>query len=259
MKHKNGDRFIAGNVFSKSALLMTFLLPITIPLSGQTPELIANFTKTAPVIDGNLDDAAWLSAARVVLKDNRSGTMVNEAQLTTKVFVCHDDDTIYIAFDCKDPDIWTTFAQRDDHLWEEEAIEVFIDIDDVPENYLEIEVSPANVLFDSYIVDPKKIDVPETSRLNLKGIRTAVQVKGTLNKRDDQDESWQVEIALPYSDLINSKTPEINSDTKVKINFYRLDKNNGKEGAAYSWSPTESSFHKPSVFGNLILKGNDHD
>ncbi|MCJ7465843.1 MAG: carbohydrate-binding family 9-like protein [Maribacter sp.] len=259
MKHKNDYRFIVGKALSKSFVLLNFLLLSAISLSGQTPELIANFTKTAPIIDGHLDDTAWSSAIPVILKENRSGTRVEDPQLTTRVLVCHDEDTLYIAFDCNDPDIWTTFTQRDEHLWEEEAVEVFIDIDTIPENYLEIEVSPANVLFDSYIVDPKNIDVPETSRLNLKGIKTAVQVNGSLNKRDDQDASWQVEIALPYRDMINSLTPEINSDTKIKINFYRLDKNNGKEGAAYSWSPTENSFHKPSVFGKLVLMPKDHD
>jgi hypothetical protein len=259
MKNTNDYRFIVGNALSKSFLLLYFLLLITFPLSGQAPELIANFTKTAPIIDGHLDDAAWSSAIPVILKENRSGTRVEDPKLTTRVFVCHDEDTLYIAFDCNDPDIWTTFTHRDDHLWEEEAVEVFIDIDSIPENYLEIEVSPANVLFDSYIIDPKKIDVTETSRLDLVGIKTAVQVNGSLNKRDDLDESWQVEIALPYSDMINTLTPEINSDTKIKINFYRLDKSKGKDRGAYSWSPTGNSFHKPAVFGNLILKRNDHD
>ncbi len=259
MMRKNDYRFSLGNTCSKSVMLLIFLFLIGISLSGQTPQLIANFTKTAPVIDGNLDDTAWSSAIPVILKENGSGEHVEDPLLTTRVLVCHDAATIYIAFDCNDPDIWTTFTHRDEYLWEEEAVEVFIDVDAIPDNYLEIEVSPANILFDSYIVDPKKIDVPETSRLNLTGIRTAVRVNGTLNMRDDRDTSWQVEIALPYSDLINGLTPEINSDTEIKINFYRLDRNIGKERAAYSWSPTGKSFHEPSVFGKLVLKQIDHD
>ncbi len=259
MMHKDDYRFSLGNARSKSVVLLFFLFLIALSLSGQTPELIANFTKTAPIIDGRLDDPAWSSAMPIILKENHSGTAVEDLQLTTKVLLCYDEAAIYIAFDCNDPDIWTTFTHRDEHLWEEEAVEVFIDVDAIPDNYLEIEVSPANTLFDSYIVDPKKIDVLETSRLNLTGIRTAVRVNGTLNKRDDRDTSWQVEIALPYSDLINSLTPEINSDTEIKINFYRLDRNIGKERAAYSWSPTGKSFHEPSVFGILVLKRIDHD
>ncbi|TFG72233.1 MAG: hypothetical protein E4H26_11315, partial [Flavobacteriales bacterium] len=156
-------------------------------------------------------------------------------------------------------DIWTTFTKRDEHLWEEEAVEVFIDVDDLPDNYVEIEVSPANVLFDSYITDPNHIDVPETARLDLKGIRTAVQVEGTLNQRDDKDTVWTVEIALPFEDLTTEHTNAITDQTEIKINFYRLDSNKGMPRGAYSWSPTEKSFHKPSVFGRLILIPNDRN
>ena len=139
-------------------------------------------------------------------------------------------------------------------MWKEEAVEVFIDVDNVPETYVEIEVSPANVLFDSYIVDPKNIDVPATALLNLEGIRTAVQVNGTLNNHDDKDKSWTVEIALPFEDLTNELTRQITAETEIRINFYRLDMNEGMERGAFAWSPTDASFHKPSVFGRLVLK-----
>jgi hypothetical protein len=55
---------------------------------------------------------------------------------------------------------------------------------------VEIEVSAANVLFDSYIVDTLNIDVPKTALFSLEGIRTAVAVSGTLNKSDDVDNHW---------------------------------------------------------------------
>ncbi|MBT8185169.1 MAG: carbohydrate-binding family 9-like protein [Eudoraea sp.] len=207
-----------------------------------------------PVIDGIANEAAWQLTKPIYLKDNRTGNTVNDPKLMTQVMVCYNDDTLYLAFICYDPDIWTTFTQRDEHLWEEEAVEVFIDVDDVPETYVEVEVSPANVLFDSYIVDPKNIDVPATALLNLKGIRTAVKVNGTLNKHDDIDESWTVEIALPFKDLTNELTRQISDETDIRINFYRLDMNEGMERGAFAWSPTGASFHKPSVFGRLVLK-----
>ena len=207
-----------------------------------------------PVIDGNPDDAPWQLAKPIYLKDNRSGNPVNDPKLMTQVMACYDDDNLYLAFICHDPDIWTTFTQRDEHLWEQEAVEVFIDVDDIAETYVEVEVSPANVLFDSYIVDPKNIDVPATAQLNLKGIRTAVKVNGTLNRHDDKDESWTVEIAMPFKDFTNEQTRQITAETVIRINFYRLDMNEGMERGAFAWSPTGASFHKPSVFGRLVLK-----
>jgi hypothetical protein len=217
-------------------------------------QIEANYAAVSPIIDGNLDDVVWGLAKPITLKENGRGTVVMNRQLMTNIKACYDDDNLYLAFSCKDPDIWTSYTQRDEHLWKEEAIEVFIDVDEEPENYFEIEVSPANVLFDSYIVDPQNIDVAATARLNLPGIQTAVIVNGTLNKRDDIDESWIVELAIPFNDLKTELTKKVTTDTEIRINFYRLDMNEGMERGAYSWSPTGASFHKPSVFGRLLLK-----
>ena len=207
-----------------------------------------------PVIDGRFDDPVWQQAKPVWLRENRTGVEVSDKRLTTQVMTCYDDSTLYIAFGCSDPDIWSDYTQRDQYLWQEEAVEVFIDVDDEPNTYVEIEVSPANVLFDSYITDPVNIDVPATAKFNLAGIKTAVHVDGTLNKRDDTDHSWSVELAIPFKDLITEKRENVTTDKPLKINFYRLDKNQGADPAGYAWSPTGGRFHKPSVFGLLIFK-----
>lgn len=217
-------------------------------------QIEANYAAVPPVIDGHLNEEVWELAKPITLNENRTGTTVTNPQLMTNVKACYDDNNLYLAFSCKDPDIWSSYTQRDEHLWMEEAVEVFIDVDKEPENYVEIEVSPANVLFDSYIVDPQNIDVAATALLNLPGIQTAVIVNGTLNKRDDIDESWIVELAIPFDDIKTELTKQVTTDTEIRINFYRLDMNEGMERGAYSWSPTGASFHKPSVFGRLLLK-----
>ena len=205
-------------------------------------------------IDGVLDETAWQKANPVLLKNNRSGQVIGDNNLSTHVMTCYDDRMLYIAFVCKDPDIWTNYTQRDEHLWKEEAIEVFIDVDDIPSTYVEIEVSPANVLFDSYIVDPEEIDISATAAFNLPGIRTAVDIQGTLNLREDKDDRWTVELAVPFSDLATERISSVNTATAIKINFFRIDKNQGIEAAGYAWSPTGDRFHKPSVFGKLIFR-----
>jgi hypothetical protein len=211
-------------------------------------------TSVSPIIDGNENDAIWQQITPIVLKDNRFGNEAQELELQTYVKACYDNSNLYFFFLCEDPDIWTSFTQRDEHLWKNEAVELFIDVDDVPETYVEIEVSPANVLFDSYIVDTLNIDVAKTALLNLKGIKTAVAVSGTLNERDDTDDHWTVEIAIPFKDLANETIKQVTTATEIRINFYRLDKNQGMERRSYAWSPTDDRFHKPSYFGKLIFK-----
>ena len=221
---------------------------------GPELSITAVRTKTAINIDGLLDEAAWRIADPVLLRNNRSGQEVREKQADTRVMTCHDDSTLFIAFICDDPDIWAHYTQRDDHLWKEEAVEVFIDADEVPETYVEIEVSPANVLFDSYIVDPVNIDIPATAAFDLPGIRTGVTVAGTLNVRDDRDQHWSVEIAVPFRDLAVERTKSPAPGSLLKINFFRVDKNQGMDPASYAWSPTGGRFHNPAAFGRLFLK-----
>lgn len=241
---------------SKHILILSTLF-LLMQCAGNKPsdyKIEAIYTSRSPIIDGTENDSIWQQIIPIVLKDNRSGNETQESELQTFVKACYDDSTLYFFFLCNDPDIWSSFTQRDEHLWENEAVEIFIDVDDVPETYVEIEVSPANVLFDSYIVDTVNIDVPKTALFNLKGVRTAVAVSGTLNKRGDKDANWTVEIAVPFADLANENINQVTTATEIRINFYRLDENQGKERMSYAWSPTGGRFHKPSYFGNLTFK-----
>lgn len=238
-----------------SALLVLFIcLCFIVSCSEQIVsefKIEAKYAKIPIVIDGNLNDPVWQQAKPVFLKENRSGITVNDPRLITEVFTCYDDSMIYFAFVCNDPDIWTNFSKRDEYLWQEEAVEVFIDVDDVPNTYVEIEVSPANVLFDSYIIDPEEIDIPVTAEFDLAGIKTAVKLDGTLNKRDDVDSSWIVEIAIPFNDLISPNYPITPGVTEWKINFYRIERDRRGRFEGYAWSPTGARFHKPPFFGIL--------
>lgn len=238
-------------------LLILSTLFLLMQCAGNKPsdyKIEAIYTSRSPIIDGTENDSIWQQIIPIVLKDNRSGNEAQESELQTYIKACYDDSTLYFFFLCNDPDIWTSFTQRDEHLWENEAVEVFIDVDDVPETYVEIEVSPANVLFDSYIVDTVNIDVAKTALFNLKGIRTAVAVSGTLNERDDKDDNWTVEIAIPFADLANENIKQVTTATEIRVNFYRLDENQGMERISYAWSPTGGRFHKPAYFGNLTFK-----
>ena len=247
---KTGIRFLAGPVILTG--ICSLLLQCSQPAAIETIESIRTYKPVQ--IDGQLTEPVWQQTASVRLKENRTGNPVTSQNILTQVRTCYDDSMLYIAFECNDPDIWTSYTERDEYLWQEEAVEVFIEADDEPNSYVEIEVSPANVLFDSYIVDPVDIDIPATAEFNLTGIRHAVVVHGTLNQRDDTDSSWVVEIAVPFRELVTERNTEITTETNFRINFFRLDKNTNMDQAGYAWSPTGGRFHKPSVFGRLILK-----
>lgn len=242
----------------KPLILMIFVAAI-VACARDKERTKSEFTITAAraegniTVDGLLNEPVWQRAQTVVLRENRSGAVVADSAIQTHVKVCYDENALFIGFICNDPDIWSTFTQRDEHLWEEEVVEVFLDIDQEPNTYMEIEVSPANVLFDSYIVDPVNIDVEATARFDLPNIQTAVSVSGTLNERENRDVQWSVEIALPFADLLDDPGGVIPGETRWRINFYRVNADRGSESVGYAWSPTGARFHKPSVFGTLVF------
>ena len=214
---------------------------------------IASRTQTPVIVDGLLEEESWRTAQSLVLRDNKTGSAVSDSSRLTVVKSCFDHENLYIGFICYDSDIWGNFTKRDQHLWTEEAVEVFIDVDDKPNTYIEIDVSPNNVLFDSYIVNPVDIDVEATSKFDLPHMKTAVSVDGTINKRDDIDLSWTVEIVIPFRDMIKDFNVDTLGEAKWKVNFYRIDR--GPEVVFhYAWSPTGGRFHQPSVFGMLLFK-----
>ena len=224
------------------------------PMLGiHTPTAVALRTSEPLSIDGHLDEAIYQQAPRLYLKNSISKQRIDDPAYESYAQVAYDDRYLYVAFHSKDPDIFSNYSKRDEHLWKEEAVEVFIDTDNEKNNYLELEVSPKNVLFDSYIVDPQNIDVEATAKLDLKDIHTGVFVSGTVNKRNDSDEGWSVEIAVPFAELVEDFHPDQLKKAEWKINFYRI--NRDESPLQYmAWSPTQGSFHQPDKFGRIIFR-----
>jgi hypothetical protein len=204
---------------------------------------------TPIIIDGKLDELSWGKASEIIFKENLTGINVDDSTIITKLKSCYDEQNFYIAFTCYDKDIMATLENRDDYLWEEEVVEVFIDTDDEPDTYIEIEVSPLNVLFDSYIVNPREINFEKTAMFDLKDIQTAVSIDGTINNHGDKDEKWVVEIAIPFKNMFGLDIGGNIKEKELKINFYRIDRNKFEEVGRYAWSPTFGSFHTPERFG----------
>jgi len=161
---------------------------------------------------------------------------------------------LYLAFQCADCDIWGTFTQRDDPLYEEEVVEAFLSPTGDVRHYYEFEVSPRNVVFDAAVDSPerKRATMTVITIWDCPGLETAVKVCGTLENRYDIDRWWSVEIAIPFIGFPNIHAPRP-GDT-WRANFYRIDRADPPEFSA--WSPTlkePPDFHVPDRFGYLVF------
>lgn len=163
-------------------------------------------------------------------------------QQATTVRLCWDDEALHVRFDCEDRDAWGTFEKRDDPLWQEEVVEVFLAAgEEDPVDYMEIEVSPLGVLFDAQIHNPTGLRADMTADLSwdCPGLRWQAG-------RGAERQDWWAELSIPWE-----KPSRI-----WRANFYRVERPRDGDPEFTCWSPTLASpadFHKPARFGWLEL------
>jgi hypothetical protein len=229
-------------------------------------EYVAIRTATPPVIDGKLDDPIWQQAQPVgnfsAIIGGKSGKPVH----ATQAWMAWDDDNLYVAFKCEQPDVWGRMTKRDAHLWEENVCEVFLDPLGQGKSYKEIEVSPLNTVLDLNIAGAKNGaplgDTDEAAKWNCEGLRTAVQVDGEVNSGHTR--GWTVEMAIPLKSIApaGSAPPRVGDVWRAQL--YRIDRSGARNlkpddpkaiFEASAWSPT-NTFHAPEHFGRLLFGSN---
>jgi carbonic anhydrase/acetyltransferase-like protein (isoleucine patch superfamily) len=217
-----------------------------------TPVYRCHRVRTPVEIDGALDEAAWMVAepASAFILSDGSGP----PRFPTEAHLCWDEANLYIAFSCQDTDIWGTYTQRDEPLYDEEVVEIFLCPTGNLQHYFEFEISPRNTVFDAKVFSPEldRRTLLLDKEWNAAGMRTAVRVAGTLGRRDDHDLGWIAEIAIPFADLGLAGPPAPNE--QWRMNLFRIERGEVEEFSA--WSPTLKSppdYHVPSRFGTLVF------
>lgn len=170
------------------------------------------------------------------------------AEQQTEARVCYDSEALYVRFDCKDRDIWGTFANRNDPIFDEEVVEVFLGPGEADlVRYFEFEVSPNGVLFDARIYNPtsQRSELEWDESWDCPGIRWQAT-------RDDAAEHWSAVLVIPWRGVAASE----DLPTLWRANFYRIERPRDAEPEFSCWSPTmtePADFHKPAYFGVLEL------
>jgi hypothetical protein len=207
-------------------------------------------TSKAPVIDGKLDDEVWKAAPAVTLTKSFDGS---PATRRTVARMLYDDQNIYVAFDCEDPDVWGSKTNRDDDIYNEDVVEIFLDANGDGATYNELEVSPHNVIFDASFVS-RRSDLPAAMKWD-SGMKSAVQVRGTLDNDADKDEGYSVEMQIPIANLNTVPHVPPQKGDVWRFNLYRLEhlqRRTSIEGQ--SFSPLfQGDFHNLPRFGKLVF------
>jgi hypothetical protein len=196
-------------------------------------------------------EAGWYSARRVSFGPER---------YRTTFAAVWADSGLFLRWDAVDPEPWHTKTRRDDSLWDEEVVEIFIDPGGAGRDYAELEISPANVVTDVRMVQPapdKQMDLG----WNMEGLETRVH---PLRDGSGRTVGWTAVAFIPWTafrslpSAAGARLPPRPND-RWRFNVFRIERPGGaaapdRDAVFAAWSdPGGGSFHVPAAFRDLVF------
>jgi hypothetical protein len=225
------------------------LFPIA-ALDGPEPDYTAPATTATKDALLRAADDEWATAPAI--------TWGPEA-LATSFRALWDADGLFVRFDVTDPAPWHTMTRRDDEIWNEEVVELFLDVGSTVREYAELEINPANVVVDLWVE-------PGASRYDkgwdVAGLETRVVPRADASGKPI---GWVGTAHVPWSAL-RAKAPSGTAlpprpGDRWRFNVYRIERPNGprepaKDPVFLPWAPTgQRTFHVPQAFRALVFAG----
>lgn len=198
-------------------------------------------------IDGRLDEPAWEQA---LLETGAFHTPEGKPLPDTESVqagLLWDDEFLYIGFNVKDNDLDTPYTTRDSTLWSgrksgaSDVVEIFLDPMADGKEYIELQISPADVVFDAKFDSYRSPAWSQAKNFNL-NLKHKVLLKGTLND-NVPDEGYVVEVAIPWTEIPGGAEAR---QAPFKLNLFRLSNSGSWAGV---WSPVGNDFHDLTLAG----------
>ena len=195
----------------------TILLSLFVPLSfsvGQSqtaaeekqPTYVCR-TATGPIeIDGQLDESAWKDAQVVSLRyPFRPATETNLPKTTARLL--WDKNSIYLAWQAEDIDIWSYSDKNDDVLWKGDIVELFLKPSKTDSLFYEINIVPNGAIYDGRYPSRGAGSYHRFKKWNSQA-RIATHLDGTDDNWHDKDKGYTVEAAIPLQAFSVSGIPK---------------------------------------------------
>uniref|UniRef100_UPI00404841FF carbohydrate-binding family 9-like protein n=2 Tax=Roseivirga sp. TaxID=1964215 RepID=UPI00404841FF len=206
-----------------------FLLFITLGLSAQNTWIqpkyyIVHKVTESVTIDGKANETAWSQAKWTEDFIDIEGDKNPQPYLKTRVKMLWDTSYLYFFAELEEPHIWATITKKDEVIFHDNDFEIFIDPNGDTHNYFEFEVNALNTVWDLMLTKPYRDGGNAIDNWDVKGLKTAVNISGSINNPNDIDKGWSIEIAIPLKVLkegSNLKVPPKEGDA-WRINFSRV-------------------------------------
>jgi hypothetical protein len=204
------------------------------------------FTHSPPALEGRITANVWSQAEKLVLSDCVTG---EETQLSTQISLLRDSEYLYVGFEVQDSEIIASFENRDDPLYEEDVVEIFLAPGQNLHYYYEFNFSPRAVIFDAVILNDDGSADQGRGKLktwvdwNCDNLIAAAHTEESGN--------WSVTVAIPFADLHFAGNHPPQPGDQWRANFCRIEYGLD-ETEYYAWSPPEIlDFHTSEKFGLL--------
>jgi hypothetical protein len=241
-------------------------------------------------IDGKLDELSWQAApTSPPFVDIITGRPVSH---DTRAAVLWDDDYLYVSYRVEEPFVQARLTNHNDFIYTENDVECFIA---GPDAYYELEMNALNTCYEAFFVWEDTFDRsglakrPEFGRSKLvpfngvgftnhvrggrlgnfnhrlPGLKTAVQVDGTINNDTDRDRGWTVELALPWKSLdwlaTDGRALPPNEGDVWRMDFSRFNTYKeappAKDSGGWFWTPHGVwDSHIPECFAYITFSTN---
>ena len=226
---------------------------------------LCHFTASPITIDGKLDETAWAAAPWTDDFQDIQGAAKPRPRLRTRAKLLWDDNYLYVAAELEEPHVWATLTHHDAVIFQDPDFEVFIDPDGDTHNYYEFEINALNTGWDLLLDKPYQDQGKAHNEWDIPGLKTAVQVRGTLNNPTDVDAGWTVELAFPWKVLAQHARHggQPTEGEQWRIGFSRVEWQITTNGNKYQkvpntpednwvWSPQGViDMHRPEMWGLL--------
>lgn len=225
-------------------------------------------------VDGKADEAQWSKADWTVRFSDITYGEEKPAAYTTRGKMLWDDSYVYLYVEFEEPHVWATLKAHDSSVFQDNALEVFIDPDDDMHNYVEFQINAFTTVWDLIMNLPYRNGGRPLSDWDIKGLQKAVYVDGTLNNPADEDRGWSIELAFPIKSILGSQRGAIKPGDYWRMNFSRVQRETEVENGQYRrkttangrplapdywvWSPVGIvNLHYPERMGYVLFAGDD--
>lgn len=251
-------------------------LRVPIPKIDFNPPVYYCKRATKPfVLDGNLHKEFWEDAPFTSLFVDIEGDNKPKPYMDTQVKMLWDDENFYFGGILHGEEIWATLTERDCVIFHDNDFEIFIDPDSDTHGYFEFEMNAFNTVWDLFLTKPyRDTGGRPLNGWDIKGLQSAVKIKGKINEINPDNKYWMVEVVIPFDSLKEmapkSQKPQVGD--YYRVNFSRVqwhvDTVDGKyvkkdrPEENWVWSPTGLvNIHYPELWGFVFFtdKGEIYD